>query len=117
MTEPTELWALARELAAVAETEPRLRNAAGRLYYAVFHAVRIHLSVDTSGEHAHDRVIQALKATRDLERVRAGGRLESLRKARVHADYQLRRTFVRADLESAQNHAEAVLSLLGLPTP
>lgn len=114
MTTPDELWSHALTLTADAADEAQRRCAVSRLYYATFHAVSVLLSFDSGGEHTHQRLLDVLKAKPGAMHVKAAGRLDSLRKARVHADYILGRVFPGDAVRSAQNHAEAVRQLLGL---
>ncbi len=114
MITPGTLWEHAVGLQAAAADEVSCRHAASRLYYATFHAVRLLLNFNTAVEHAHDGLIHELKATRAQARVKAGGRLESLKRARVHADYTLGLPFGLDRLRLARSHADAVRQLLGI---
>lgn len=110
MTTPDDLWAHALTLAADAADEVQRRCAVSRLYYATFHAVSVLLSFDSSGAHSHQRLLDTLRT----RHIKAAGRLDSLRKARVRADYVMEHVFPVDAVRGAQSHAEAVRKLLGI---
>jgi hypothetical protein len=112
---PLELWSHALALAVPPRSdEVGRRLAVSRLYYATFHAVGQHLSFDTGPPHGHQRLIDHLKQSRAQQQIIAGGRLESLREARVKADYKLGASVVAHEVMSAVHHAAAVHKQLGL---
>ncbi len=117
MTTPDDLWTHALTLSETATDATQCRCAVSRLYYATFHAVSVLLSFDSSGEHSHQRLLDSLKSKSGPTHIKAAGRLDSLRKARVHADYFLGKVFLRDAVLSARNHAEAVRQLLGIAKP
>jgi len=55
-----------------------------------------------------------MKRSRDVNWARAAARYDSLKRARVKADYHLREHVTRQDVLSAVHHAAAVRTLLGL---
>lgn len=117
MTTPEELWEQALVLASAATTEPQRRCAVSRIYYAIFHAVCRCLAFESGGEHSHQNLLHALRTAQGPANIKAAGRLDSLRRARVRADYRLEAVLTSDDLVSAQNHAVAVRQLLRIQTP
>lgn len=108
-----ELWDDALRRAAVAEDELHRRLAVDALYYPIFLSVRRRVDVrrgnDPAGEHV--LVIQKLQALGHIEQ-RAGLRLDSLRKLRNKAKYDIGLTVTPRELVDAQRHAENILALL-----
>lgn len=115
MITPLELWQHAIVLAVPpSASEFGRRLAVSRLYYAAFHAVGQHLSFDTGPPHGHQRLIEHLKHSRIKQHVIAGARIESLRDARVKADYKIGLAFATHEVGTAMNHATTVYRELGL---
>ena len=117
MITPLELWQHAVVLTVPTPvSEAGRRLAVARLYYAAFHAVGQQLSFDTGPPHGHQRLIEHLKHSRGKPQAIAGGRLESLRDARVKADYKIGLAFASHEVGMAVNHATTVYRELGLTT-
>ena len=64
-------------------TEADLRTAVGRLYYALFHVAKERTGA--KGKGIHKKVVQAVKKRDNA----TGNQLDSLRRLRVAADYEL----------------------------
>ena len=102
----------------VSELWEEANAAIGRLYYAVYHAAAPVVGVDGAAAGSnHDRLLQAMKRSRDVNWARAATRYDSLKRARVRADYFLGDHVTRHDVLSAVHHAAAVRTLLGLAGP
>ncbi len=117
MIDVTELWEEASEAAReLADKSEFWRRAAiGRLYYAVYHAAGHVVGVHPAGGASnHERLLGAMKASRDVQVTRAAARYDSLKIARVKADYLLGVHVTRHDVLTALNHATSVRALLGL---
>lgn len=93
---PGEFLDAARELSngrCIAKDEPRARTIAGRLYYASYLTIRDalrHQLGDARFKPASHRALsKALKGASDPGVAELGTRLDSLRKLRSDADYEL----------------------------
>jgi hypothetical protein len=93
MIKPTDLLSLADRLLA-SGIEADSRAAVSRAYYGAYHAARQWI-VDQCGvvlprtADAHQAIHRCLMNCQDANLRAAGGRLESLREERNHADYDL----------------------------
>ena len=107
----TEAEAGALELAE--RSEFWRRTAISRVYYAVYHRTGRLVGIDPSGANSnHQRLLDAVKAAKGKEWVRAGIRLKQLQLARVKADYYLGNDITRQDVVMALENARAVRQLL-----
>ena len=88
--------------------EAELRSAVSRLYYALFHVARQRTEVGASTTSAHTAVVIAVKR-RDWS---TGDQLDSLRKLRTAADYDLVPDPSRAgtDWQANWQRAQAIAS-------
>ena len=117
MITPEELWdeaLLHCERAQAAEsTEAARRLAIAALYYATYHFTGRVVGVDTSANDSnHERLLQALKHSREVHVRRAAQRYDGLKLLRVKSHYHLRLQIGAQELLVARNHARAVRALL-----
>lgn len=114
---PSDLLAEARKNAASASSEPEFRNAVHCIYYAVFHVVLEHpfcIDFDRGDDGTvHRRLITYLKIHHDetLRKI-AFRHLPRLRKLRNDADYALKTSFTRGDLQETLERANEVVAWL-----
>lgn len=116
MITPGAHWTFSLGLArSCQDSEIERRHATDSLYFAVFLAVRARLGArrTSNPDGSHIAVIEQLKLVDGSHR-RAGSRLESLRRLRNRAKYEVDFDFATTELDEAIRHAEAVRKLLGL---
>lgn len=118
MITTSQIWNDAVRQADVATDEIPRRQAIENLYFAVFLDVRALLGNrrESNPEGSHVAVIEALKRSvaEGGQRRRAAGRLESLRRLRNRARYDIGEDVSRFELDEARRHADAVRTLLGV---
>lgn len=122
MITPEELWSEALrqcgEASTTATSEAARRLAIAALYYATYHAAGTVVAVDTAASNSnHERLLVAMKESRDVHVRRAALRYQNLKALRVRSHYYLRDHIGRQDLVQARHNAEAVRSLLRLDSP
>src|SRR5262249_51250360 len=97
-------------------TEAEWRTAASRAYYAAFHAAKELLAVlgfvMPRDDTAHRQVSYRLQNCGHPQVVAAGAQLDTLRKDRNRADYDLKRVFDRKQGVVPVQDAKSILPLL-----
>jgi uncharacterized protein (UPF0332 family) len=98
----------------VGSTEGDWRSAASRSYYAVFHFFRDWLRNERldlgAGGQAHNSLYVGFANCRVASVQTVGDRIDELRRARTHADYDLRRPFAKAKSVSNVREADSIVA-------
>ncbi len=109
--DPQKFIDISKELQLSATTEAHYRSIINRAYYGAFGHIRNNLGLYVTKSSVHRAVIDALIASTDLSKKKAGKLLETLFKRRKQADYE-HRTEIRAhNCEHCINQAEEIIKL------
>ncbi len=108
--DPQKFINISKELQS-GQTEAHYRSIINRAYYGAFGHIRNSLEITVIDASVHQEVIKTLINSSEIERKKAGKRLETLFKKRKEADYKHKTEIKAHNCQFCINEAEEIIKL------